>query len=345
MEDIKEIGFYSMYDSRIKNVSSSSQMKRCEMIITEYCNFRCPYCRGLKSEIYDGRRVKQLSIEEIKSNIDLWCEPEPLENIRFSGGEPTLHPNIKEAIAYAKFKGIKRIAVSTNGSNKTSLYKELVEAGVNDFSISLDACCAEDGDKMAGNIKGSFEKVVNNIAELSKLTYVTVGVVLTPDNVQKTIDTIRFADSLGVSDIRIISAAQYNKPIEALGCIEQELLDKYLILKYRVANFKEGKNVRGMSKYDSGYCALILDDSVIAGGFHFPCVIYMREQGNPIGKVGPNMRKERAEWAASHNCKNDPICNNNCLDVCISYNNRFREMFAPKEWDKTSKRKKLPVVR
>jgi len=112
MNDLKEIGFYSLSNERCKNSSLTSQMKRCELIITEYCNFRCPYCRGLKSEIYGNRKVKQLTLDEIKQYIDYWCENTPLENIRFSGGEPTLHPNIKEVIAYAKFKGINRIAIS-----------------------------------------------------------------------------------------------------------------------------------------------------------------------------------------------------------------------------------------
>jgi cyclic pyranopterin phosphate synthase len=207
-EDLKNIGFYSLSDERAKNSSETSQMKRCEMIITEYCNFKCPYCRGLKDWIYGDRKLKMLSLEEVKRNIDFWCEPLPLENIRFSGGEPTLHPNIVEIVSYAKSKGINRIAISTNGSNKSSLYFKLVEAGCNDFSISLDACCADDGDKMSGGVVGSFDKVIENIRYISKLTYVTVGVVLTKDNVQRTIDTIKFADSLGVSDIRIISASQ-----------------------------------------------------------------------------------------------------------------------------------------
>ena len=161
--DLKEIGFYTLSDERAKNTSEVSQMKRCEMIITEYCNFTCPYCRGLKDEIYGDRRIKQLSLAEIKRNIDLWCMNVPLENIRFSGGEPTLHKNIVNIVAYSKDRGIKRIAISTNGSNKIELYHKLIEAGVNDFSISLDACCAEDGDKMAGNKKGSWDRVVKNI--------------------------------------------------------------------------------------------------------------------------------------------------------------------------------------
>ena len=326
MNDLKEIGFYTLSNERAANSSEFSQMKRCEMIITEYCNFKCPYCRGLKSEIYGNRKFKELSLVEIKQNIDYWCENIPLENIRFSGGEPTLHKDIVSIITYAKEKSIKRIAISTNGSNKIELYKKIIEAGCNDFSISLDACCADDGDKMAGNLKGMWNIVVKNIKEISQLTYVTVGVVLTPENVLKTIDTIKFADSLGVSDIRIISAAQWNEPIEALGLVPEDLLNKYPILKYRVNHFKNGINVRGMKETDAKKCSLILDDSIIAGDFHYPCVIYMREKGKAIEKVGPNMRQERKLWTENHDCYQDEICRKNCLDVCRDFNNKCKEL-------------------
>ena len=324
--NLKEIGFYSLSDERVLNTSDTSQMKRCEMIITEYCNFKCHYCRGLDSKIYGERKIKELSFDEIKRNIDLWCSETPLENIRFSGGEPTLHKNIIEIISYAKRKGINRIAISTNGSNKIELYKKLIEAGCNDFSISLDACCADDGDKMAGEIKDSWKKVVENIEEIAKHTYVTVGVVLTPENIDKTIDTINFAHKLGVADIRIISSAQWNQPIPRLNEVNDKIKESHPILRYRIKHFAEGKNVRGMVESDSKKCALVLDDSVIAGDFHFPCVIYMREKGEAIGKVSENMRTERLEWFKDHNCFEDKICRENCLDVCIDYNNKFREL-------------------
>ena len=323
---LEKIGFYTLSDERALNISETSQMKRCEMIITEYCNFSCPYCRGLKDEIYGDRKIKQLALDEIKHNIDLWCINEPLENIRFSGGEPTLHKNIVEIIEYSKIKGIKRIAISTNGSNKIELYNKLIEAGCNDFSISLDACCSDDGDMMAGNKKGSWDKVVKNIEAISKLTYVTVGVVLTPDNIDKTIDTIRFAHKLGVADIRIISAAQYNQAIPRLNEVEQEIRDAHPILNYRINNFAIGKNVRGMVESDTNKCAIVLDDSIIAGTYHFPCVIYMREQGKAIGKVSENMRNERKLWFETHDTFKDEICKKNCLDVCIAMNNRYRDL-------------------
>ena len=323
MDDLKDIGFYTLSDERAKTSSENSQMKRCELIITEVCNFKCPYCRGLKHEVFGERKQRQLTLSEIKETIDLWCINKPLENIRFSGGEPTLHPYIREAVSYAKTKSIKRIAISSNGASKTELYYELIELGVNDFSISLDACCSEVGDKMAGHIKGSFDIVANNIRLISKKTYVTVGVVLTPDNIEQTIDTIIFADSLGVSDIRIISAAQWNKPIPALGKVPDALMVKYPILRYRVNQFKEGFNVRGLLPTDPKRCAIVIDDSVVAGRNHYPCVIYMREDGNPIGTVGVNMRKERMNWFETHDVHKDEICAKNCLDVCREYSIKY----------------------
>ena len=325
-EKLNNIGFYSMYDDRVKNSSATSQMKRCELIITEYCNFKCPYCRGLADYIYGNRKIKQLEFSEITFIIDLWCKTSPLESIRFSGGEPTLHPDIVKIVEYAKMKGIKNIAISSNGSNKKELYDELINAGVNDFSISLDACCAEDGDHMAGDKAGSWKVVVENIAHISKKCYVTVGVVLTPENIDKTIDTIRFAHTLGVADIRIISAAQYDKPIPRLNEVEQEIVDAHPILKYRINHFAKGINVRGMSEKSCNRCYLGYDDAIIAGEYSFPCVIYMREGGAPICKVSENMREQKIDWINNHNTYEDPICKKNCLDVCCSYNDRFREL-------------------
>ncbi len=321
---LEDIGFYTLDDYRAKNVNENSPMWRCELIITENCNFKCPYCRGLSKEIYGKRKIKQLSLFEIKKVIDVWCKDKPLKNIRFSGGEPTLHKNIIEIVKYAKTKGIQRIAISTNGSNSFELYKKLIECGVNDFSISLDACCAEVGDKMSGGIKGSWNKVIQNIKKLSKLTYVTVGVVYDKNNEKQIKETILFAHKLGVSDIRIIPSAQYNKPKKIK--LSNKLLNQHPILKYRINNMNKGKNVRGIKNTDNKKCNLLIDDCIVAGDYHFPCVIYMRENGKPIGKVNENMREERINWIKKHDCHKDSICKKNCLDVCVEYNNKYGEL-------------------
>lgn len=112
---------------------------RGELILTSACNFKCPYCRGQRKDL-----TKHLTLEEAKNIVSLWAD-DKLFAVRFSGGEPTVWKGLKELVSYAKERGIEKIAISTNGSASLDYYKELIEAGVNDFSISLDACCAAYG--------------------------------------------------------------------------------------------------------------------------------------------------------------------------------------------------------
>jgi hypothetical protein len=216
---------------------------------------------------------------------------------------------------------VPRIALSTNGSAPLRAYETLLALGVNDVSISLDACCAEDGEKMAGGVKGAWERVIENVRQLSRLTYVTVGVVLTETNEQQATATITLAHALGVADIRIIPAAQRGARLPAIR-LSEETLACHPILRYRIGNLRCGATVRGLSDTDSPTCRLALDDIAAMGKRHYPCIIYMREGGNAIGEIGPAVRQERAAWVAAHNSQKDPICRNNCLDVCVAYNNK-----------------------
>lgn len=317
MDELASIGFYTLEDSRAATVNNTSPLWRCELLLTARCNFRCPYCRGTDPSA-------NITFDYAKYIVDLW-DAEGLKNIRFSGGEPTCVPWLSELISYTKDKtNIKRIALSTNGSRSEQYYSDLLERGVNDFSISLDACCSSFGEKMSG-VKGAWETVVKNIEYLSRKTYVTVGCVFDETNVEQSLETILLAHNLGVSDIRIISAAQFNKALGFVKKIPNSVLDAHPILKYRVINFLNGRNVRGICKEDNHRCPLVLDDMAIKGQYHYPCIIKMREGCLPIGKVTKNMREERLLYFKSHNTFKDIICRQNCLDVCIDYNNRVLE--------------------
>jgi molybdenum cofactor biosynthesis enzyme MoaA len=93
---LEEIGFYTLSDERAENISATSSLKRCELILTDKCNFNCPYCRGVEDELKGDMELSQ-----VLNTIDAWTA-EGLENIRFSGGEPTLYPYLPSIIDYAK---------------------------------------------------------------------------------------------------------------------------------------------------------------------------------------------------------------------------------------------------
>lgn len=307
---LEQIGFYTLSDERCKNASHTSPLWRCELLVTNACNFKCPYCRSVGPKGH-------MSWEDAKKVFDLWIK-EGLKNVRLSGGEPTIWPHIIDAVSYLKAGGVDRIAISSNGSADKLMYGCLVAAGASDFSISFDACCADDCLKMSGG-KDAWKTLTGNIKYLAKHSYVTAGVVLTEDNQGKVIDIVNKAKELGVSDVRVIPAAQHAKALESLP---KEL--DMPILEYRRNIAACGGTVRGLGKYDSKTCGLVLDDMAIIGNEHYPCIIYAREGGKPIGKVGPNMRIKRKKWSESHDCKQDKICSGNCLDVCRDYNNKHK---------------------
>ena len=312
---LEDIGFYTLSDQRAATAAVDSRLMRAELLLTARCNFHCPYCRGVGG--------KDLSLAAALEVIHYWTA-QRLFALRLSGGEPLLYKGLVELVTAAREGGVEKIAISSNGSFPLKNYLALIEAGVNDLSISLDACCAQDGEKMAGGVKGSWQRVVENIRELSSRTYVSVGVVLTEDNQDKISEIVEFAAELGVTDIRVIPAAQEGQRLAPVE-VDPAILARLPILRYRLNNLKTGATVRGLSSADADHCGLVLDDMAVCEGQHYPCIIYLREGGQPIGSVGPDMRTQRALWSATHNPKKDPICARNCLDVCVAYNNRFRD--------------------
>lgn len=310
---LDSIGFYTLKDERARAASQTSRLMRGEIVLGARCNFHCSYCRRVGGRDADLDRVLAL--------IDQWGR-DRLFAIRFSGGEPTLHSGLVTMVEAARDAKIERIAISTNGSALRGQYERLLAAGVNDCSVSLDACCAEDGDRMAGGVRGAFDVVVDRIRWLAARTYVTVGVVLTEQNWSKINQIIAFADQLGVADIRIIPAAQYGDQMANIQ-VDDALLARYPILRYRIRNIQAGRPVRGLRHEDAATCGLVLDDQAVCGDQHYPCIIYLREKGQPIGQVGPGMRQERADWSARTNTHEDPICRRNCIDACVDYNNLF----------------------
>lgn len=316
MMKLEDIGFYTLSDERARTHNINSKLWRAELILTDVCNFNCPYCRGLRSDLKGT-----MHLNDAMNTLNLWIS-HGLKNVRFSGGEPTLYNGLDKLIIRSKVSGVNRIAISTNGSASLDKYQYLLDCGVNDFSISLDACCASTGKTMCGNIDGMWDNVIKSIQYLSERTYVTTGIVLSYTNIKEVIDTIYLADDLGVSDIRIISASQTNQLIPGLENLRSDVLNRHPILNYRVNNYLNEINVRGIKPTDSKKCWLMVDDIAVAKDKHFPCIIYLREGGDSVGIVNSDMRKDRLNWILNHNTHLDPICYNNCLDVCVEFNNK-----------------------
>ena len=74
------------------------------------CNLDCPLCFA------DAQHGFSLTMAQVEHMLDrfLELEAEP-EVVQFSGGEPTLHPDLPAMLRMAKAKGVKVVMLNTNG--------------------------------------------------------------------------------------------------------------------------------------------------------------------------------------------------------------------------------------
>lgn len=107
--------------------------------LTDRCNLRCIYCMPSDVEFRDEYVNDTLSTEDYKFIIKSMANS-GITKLRFTGGEPTLHPGLNELIWFAKNEcNINDIAITTNGLNLAQIASTLKANGLNKVNISLDS--------------------------------------------------------------------------------------------------------------------------------------------------------------------------------------------------------------
>ncbi len=102
--------------------------------VTDKCNI---YCRGC----YRLNRTGHKPLEQVKEEIDFLQEWRNCDNISIAGGEPLIHPNILEIVAYIRERGMKPL-ILTNGVklvDNRPLMEELKKAGIVGFTFHIDS--------------------------------------------------------------------------------------------------------------------------------------------------------------------------------------------------------------
>jgi radical SAM protein with 4Fe4S-binding SPASM domain len=163
--------------------------------ITRACNLKCLHC-------YESAGIKdsdELTTQEALHGIDILADAGVLI-LAFSGGEPTIRPDILQLIRHSTDRGM-FTAVATNAIvfSSRKRVREFKEAGLQFAQISLDGLNPQTHDSFRG-VPGTFEKTVQGIKNcVAEGLFVEMATTGTRYNIKEIPALIDFAAQLHVN--------------------------------------------------------------------------------------------------------------------------------------------------
>jgi MoaA/NifB/PqqE/SkfB family radical SAM enzyme len=126
----------------------------CEWEVTDRCNMRCDFC-GTRKTGPGG--LPETSTQEALSLIDQ-LSGLGTKMVHFSGGEPTLRPDLAQLVRRAKEKKI-LVSLTTNGSASSGTMEQLLDADL--IRVSIDG--PEEFHDSMRKTRGAFKKAMETV--------------------------------------------------------------------------------------------------------------------------------------------------------------------------------------
>lgn len=169
---------------------------RMDLALTYRCNNNCSHCYNARP-----RQHPELDTEAWKGILDrLWAVGIP--HIVFTGGEPTLRPDLPELIAHAERNG-QITGINTNGRRlrDPAFVEALAGAGLDHVQITFESHIPEVHDQMV-QARGAWQDTLAGIRNvLDRKMFVMTNTTLLRPNVDHLPGTLDFLADLGVPTV------------------------------------------------------------------------------------------------------------------------------------------------
>lgn len=182
--------------------------------LTDACNLSCLHCGSNASP----QNKNYLSYKDVKNVLDQVASAFSPQSIMicFSGGEPLLHPQFFEMVAYAKKIGFS-CGITTNGTLIDSVVaRKMVESGLDSVTFSLDGL--RDIHDWFRNRKGAFDRTIrgiNNLLDASQGRIVTqITTVIHGKNIHQLNEMFELVHKLGINSWRIVNLEPIGRALE-----------------------------------------------------------------------------------------------------------------------------------
>ncbi|MDH3975341.1 MAG: radical SAM protein [Deltaproteobacteria bacterium] len=285
---------------------------------TNSCNARCYYCA--REEMVKSQGINYLPLNDFKKIINQVGDKKLIMLNLHKDGEPLLHKNLPEMVAYVKQKdAAEMIHLNTNGILiNSSVGKDIINAGIDDITISVDAATEETYyrfkrvrglDKLEREIK----KALDYRTKIGSKTIIRVKIMEFNEISKGEIELFRKKWTGVADEVQVTGVHSWS------GAVDVEVTDEQtaarfpcVLLWYMLAINSNGK---------VGLCSVDWDYSGVVGNIHTQSI---RE----IWNDEPLKRIRRAHLDGIWNCP--PVCKE-CV-VWVSVGNMWKYLKDRKEF-------------
>ncbi|MEW6067174.1 MAG: radical SAM protein [Nitrospirota bacterium] len=191
--------------------------KRVKVVTGLKCNIKCVFCYYRDSLNAPNRKYEEI-VHDLK-----YAKKHGISEVDFSGGEPTVHPDLPRLISEAKAIGMKRVCIISNGvrpSDKTYM-KTLKDAGLDEILFSLHGSNEETHDNIT-LVQGSFRKISKAMAHAA-----SEGIAVRSNTV---VNRINYKDLINIANLLLqFRPVQVNFITINDWCFAKHLVDKFML--------------------------------------------------------------------------------------------------------------------
>ena len=335
-------------------IDEQTPLHRLTVFLTYACNLACPYCKTIVRSAEELRAFPQKQITYSQDRFRALLsslEPGLIHHLHFTGGEATLVADLPNLVREAKARGVQKVSLTSNGTRPLSVYRALIESGLDEIRISIDARTPEVGLALTQR-EGAWQASVAAIQGVAALrdagaaVFLIANTVVGMRNRHDLAEIVRFLLSLGPNDIKLITEVQEKHALGDFPAAESvkneitKMLDDYPpsafpLLRRKIATVFTPETI-GLGgvvgpEQTNWRCYIPLTERTVDGQSYYPCSVYLRERGKPLGAITDSPAEQRAKTAAfvrEHDCLADPICQQYCLHCTREFNiaaNQARE--------------------
>lgn len=301
---------------------------RMDLALTYKCQNSCPHCYNEPQ-----RNIEPLEKEKW-FDILKRIESIGIPHIVFTGGEPTLFPDLPELIQYAENLGLVT-GLNTNGRKlKDEHYtKVLAQSGLDHIQITLESCYEDIHDSIVKE-NGAFKETISGIQNaLKEKIFTMTNTTITKENKESVVEMAKFVKDLGLSTFAVNSIIFSGKGAKSNSHLTKE--DLISILKELSKQARE-YDLKFIWYTPTKYCELNplemglgvkqctaarLSMALEPNGDVLPCQSYYKSVGNLLldewdkiwnNELCQNLRRPQKPLSECEACSDLSLCGGGC---------------------------------